>query len=52
MSNEAYTDLENQYDKEKHETLRMEIIEILVKQHPNDTDLGKAIRQFINLKTK
>jgi hypothetical protein len=52
MSNEVYTDLENQYDKEKHETLRMEIIEILVKQHPNDTDLGKAIRQFINLKTK
>jgi hypothetical protein len=44
MSNETYTDLKNEYYKEKHETLRMEIIEILVKQYPNDTDLGKAVR--------
>ena len=52
MNNEVYTDLENRYYKEKqsHETLRMEVIEMLVKKHPNDADLGNAIREFINLK--
>jgi hypothetical protein len=52
MSNEIYTDLENQFikSKEKHELLRMEVIELLVESNPNDADLGKAVREFINLK--
>jgi len=50
MSNEVYTDLENQIIKEKHETLRMEVIEMLVKKYPNDTDLGQAVREFTNIK--
>lgn len=50
MTHQVYTDLENLYLKEKHETLRMEVIEALVKKYPNDMDLGKAIREFINLK--
>ena len=41
--------LENRYYKEKHETLRMEVIEMLVKKHSDDADLGKAIREFISL---
>lgn len=49
MSNEAYIDLEKDYIKEKHESLRMEVIEMFVKKYPNDADLGKAIREFINL---
>ena len=35
MSNEVYTDLEYVYLKEKAETLRMEVIEKLVKKYPN-----------------
>jgi hypothetical protein len=50
MTHEIYTDLENIYLKEKHETLRMEVIEALVKKYPNDIELGKAIREFIDLK--
>ena len=50
MIHEIYTDLENIHIKEKHETLRMEVIEALVKKYPNDIELGKAIREFIDLK--
>jgi len=50
MTHEVYTDLEYVYLKEKHETLRMEVIEALVKKYPNDMELGKAIREFINTK--
>lgn len=48
MIHEVYTDLENIHIKEKYETLRMEVIEALVKKYPNDMELGKAIRKFIN----
>jgi hypothetical protein len=48
MSNETYTDLENEYYKEKHETLQIEVIESFVKKYSNDADLGKAVREFIN----
>ena len=50
MGNENYTDLENQWINEKHEALRMEVIEMLVKQYPNDYDLGEAVRKFVNIK--
>ena len=50
MSNEVYVDLENQILKEKHEALRMEVIELLVKKYPNDADLGRAVREFTNIK--
>ena len=50
MGNETYTDLENQRINEKHEALRMEVIEMLVKQYPNDYDLGEAVRKFVNIK--
>jgi hypothetical protein len=30
----------------------MEVIETFVKQYPNDAELGKAIREFINLNKK
>jgi len=50
MGNETYTDLENQRINEKHEVLRMEVIEMLVKQYPNDYDLGEAVRKFVNIK--
>lgn len=49
---QVYTDLEFQDIKEKHETLRMEVIEMFVKKYPNDFDLGKAIREFVNIKNK
>ena len=49
---EVYTDLEQQRLNKKHESLRMEVIEVLVKQHTNDSELGKAIRYFVNLKDK
>ena len=48
MIHEVYTDLENEYFKEKYETIRMEFIKKLVQEHPNDSDLGKEIRKFIN----
>ena len=50
MSNKIYTDLEKEYIKEKHETLRTEVIEMLVKKHSNDQDLGEAVRKFVNIK--
>jgi hypothetical protein len=50
MTNEVYTDLENSFLKEKHETLRMEFIEMLVKKYPNDYDLGGEVRKFVNIK--
>ena len=50
MGNEVYTDLENREINNKHEVLRMEVIESLVKIYSNDTDLGKAVREFVNIK--
>ena len=39
----GYKNLDN-----KHESLRMETIEMLVKKYPNNQELGKKIREFIN----
>lgn len=50
MGNKVYTDLEKEHIKEKHETLRMEVIEMLVKEYSNDQDLGEAVRKFVNIK--
>lgn len=50
MGNEVYTDLENREINNKHEALRMEVIESLVKIYSNDIDLGKAVREFVNIK--
>lgn len=46
----TYVDLEIEHIKEKYETSRMEMVEALVKQYPNDYDLGEAIRKFVNSK--
>lgn len=40
-----YKNLDN-----KHESLRIETIEMLVRKYPNDQELGKRVREFINLK--
>lgn len=50
MPKEIYTDLEKEKIKEKHESLRMEVIELLVKKYPNDTELGSQVRKFVNIK--
>lgn len=52
MGNQTYNDLERERIKEKHETLRMEVIETLVKEYPNDSDLGAKIREFVSIKEK
>jgi hypothetical protein len=52
MGNEVYTDLENKEINNKHEALRMEVIEMLVKEYPNDTKLGEEVRKFVNIKEK
>jgi hypothetical protein len=43
-------DLENERIKEKHDSLRMEVIESLVKEFSNDSDLGESVRKFVNIK--
>lgn len=50
MGNKVYTDLEKEYIKEKHETIRMEVIEMMVMKYSNDQDLGEAVRKFVNIK--
>ena len=50
MGNKVYTDLKKEYIKEKHETIRMEVIEMMVKKYSNDQDLGEAVRKFVNIK--
>lgn len=52
MGNETYLDLENESIREKHESLRMEVIELLVKEYSDDTKLGKAVRDFVEIKEK
>jgi hypothetical protein len=52
MGNETYDDLEKKIIKEKHESLRMEVIEMFVKTYPNDYDLGAKVREFILIKEK
>lgn len=47
MSNETYTDLEKEHVNEKHKSFTMKFIEALVKQYPNDADLGAEIRKFV-----
>jgi methyl coenzyme M reductase subunit D len=42
--------LEKEKIKEKHESLRMEVIEELVKRYPNDFDLGAKVREFVRIK--
>lgn len=37
---------------DQHEILRMEVIELLVKEYPDDTKLGKAVRKFVEIKEK
>jgi hypothetical protein len=36
--------------EQKHESLRFEVIEMLVKKYPNDYDLGAAVREFVKMK--
>ena len=50
MGNETYLDLENERIREKHECLRMEVIEMLVKEYSNDYELGEQVRKFVNIK--
>jgi outer membrane protein assembly factor BamD (BamD/ComL family) len=45
---ETYSDLEHQHADEKHTILTIENIKTLIKNYPNDADLGKEIRKFIN----
>jgi hypothetical protein len=52
MGNQTYNDLEKERIREKHETLRMEVIESLVKKYPNDSELGKKVREFVAIKEK
>ena len=52
MGNQTYNDLEKERIREKHETLRMEVIEALVKEYPNDFDLGAKVREFVSIKEK
>jgi len=40
----------NKSNKISHESLRMESIELLTKIIPNDQDLGKEVRKFVNIK--
>ena len=46
---EIYVDLEIQHLNEKTDSLKIEVIEQLTDHYPNDIDLGKAVREFINL---
>ena len=52
MGNEIYTDLENEEINKKDETLRIEVIENLVRQYPNDYALGNKVREYIKSKEK
>jgi hypothetical protein len=52
MGNQTYNDLEYERIKEKHDSLRMEVIEMLVKKFSNDSELGEEVRKFVNLKEK
>jgi hypothetical protein len=42
--------LENNPINERHEALRMEVVELLVKTYSDDTELGKTIREFVSIK--
>jgi len=46
---QIYTDLEEEYNVEKSNLLKIKIIETWVKEYSNDGDLGAKIREFINL---
>lgn len=46
---QIYTDLEEEYNEEKNNLLKVKIIETLVREYSNDADLGAKIREFINL---
>jgi hypothetical protein len=52
MKSETYLDLEKERIREKHESLRMEVIELLVKEYSDNTKLGKAVREFVEIKEK
>jgi hypothetical protein len=52
MGNEIYTDLDNEEFNNKNGTLRIEIIENLVKQYPNDFALGTKVREYIKSNEK
>ncbi len=47
---ETYSDLEHQHADEKHTILTIENIKKLIKNYPNDADLGKEVRKFIEEK--
>lgn len=49
FKHQIYTDLEYEYMVEKNEIWRMTSIEILVEKYSNDMELGKAVREFVNL---
>ena len=47
---QIYTDLEEEYNEEKNNLLKVKIIETLVKEYSNDTKLGEEVRKFVNIK--
>ncbi len=36
----------------KYEALNMSVIKMFVEKYPDDIELGKAVREFVNLKFK
>jgi hypothetical protein len=49
LNQQIYTDLEEEHNIEKSNLLKIKIIEMWVKEYPNNNDLGAKIREFINL---
>jgi len=41
--------LENAIANEKRESIRMKIIELLVDEYVDDAELGKAVREYVNI---
>ena len=36
----------------KYEALNMSVIKMFIEKYPNDQELGKAVREFVNLELK
>lgn len=52
MEGSEIKSIDREVQRLKYEALNMAVIKMFIEKHPNDVDLGKSVREFINLELK
>lgn len=49
MEGSEIKSIDREVQRLKYEALNMAVIKMFIEKYPNDTDLGKAVREFVTI---